>query len=83
MNVKDQYLGEKDALAMAREADEIYAAKGKKVVHLVMKRDKPDAATIKSLLVGPTGRLRAPTLRVGRKLLVGFSEEAYKEVLSA
>lgn len=63
--------------------DEIFAAKGQKLVHLVMKRDRPDASTLKSLLIGPTGRLRAPTILVGRKLLVGFNEEAYKDVLAS
>ena len=34
-------------------------------------------------MIGPTGNLRAPTARVGRTLLVGFSEEAYRRVLGA
>ena len=33
-------------------------------------------------LMGPTGNLRAPTLRIGDTLVVGFSEETYKEWLS-
>ena len=65
---------------MAREADEIYVAKGKKVVHLDMKREKPTADVLKSLLLGPTGNLRAPTLRRGRTLVVGFDEGTYKKV---
>ena len=36
---------------------------------------------ILSLLLGPTGNLRAPTARVGKTLLVGFSPEAYRQVL--
>ena len=28
---------------------------------------------------GPTGNLRAPTLRKGTTLLVGFNEETYQE----
>ena len=32
-------------------------------------------------LLGPTGNLRAPALRVGKTLLVGFSEEVYREQL--
>jgi hypothetical protein len=31
--------------------------------------------------LGPTGNLKAPTLRIGRLLLVGFGEEAYALVL--
>ena len=32
------------------------------------------------LVLGPTGNLRAPTLRLGKKLVVGFNEEMYKSV---
>jgi hypothetical protein len=32
-------------------------------------------------MLGPTGNLRAPTLRVGRTLVVGFDEETYRKVL--
>jgi arsenate reductase-like glutaredoxin family protein len=32
-------------------------------------------------LLGPTGNLRAPTLRTGKTLLVGFNEEAWGEAL--
>jgi hypothetical protein len=31
-------------------------------------------------MLGPTGNLRAPTLKVGKTLLVGFNEEAYEGV---
>ena len=65
---------------MASSVQEIYVAKGKKVVHLNMKKDKPDAATLKKLMLGPTGNLRAPTLRKGRTLVVGFDEETYQQV---
>ena len=34
-----------------------------------------------SHLLGPTGNLRAPTLRQGKTLLVGFSEDAYQQNL--
>jgi arsenate reductase-like glutaredoxin family protein len=46
-----------------------------------MKRDPPDDETLLSHLLGPTGNLRAPTLRKGKTLLVGFSDEAYRQVL--
>jgi len=32
-------------------------------------------------MLGPTGNLRAPVIRSGKTVLVGFSEEAYGEVL--
>jgi arsenate reductase-like glutaredoxin family protein len=74
-------LREKEALALVGGVDEVYASKGKQVVHLDIKRDKPDAATLKGLLLGPTGNLRAPTLRKGRTLIVGFDEATYAKLL--
>lgn len=69
------------ALAVARDVDEIYVAKGKKVVQVDLKTSRPGRAELLALLLGPTGGLRAPTLRVGRTLLVGFSEETYAKIL--
>jgi len=82
VDAKKTTLKEKEALALVREVDEIYACKGKQVVHLDLKQDKPDKAALLALLLGPTGNLRAPTLRKGRTLLVGFDEAAYAKVLN-
>ena len=81
VDAKKTTLKEKEALALVREVDEIYASKGKQVVHLDLKKDKPDTAALLALLLGPTGNLRAPTLRKGRTLLVGFDEASYAKVL--
>jgi arsenate reductase-like glutaredoxin family protein len=64
-----------------RDVDEIYASKGKAVVHLELKTAPADEATLLGLLLGPTGKLRAPTLRVGRTLIVGFDEATYRKLL--
>jgi arsenate reductase-like glutaredoxin family protein len=74
-------LKEKEALALVQDVDEIYASKGKQVLHLDLKKEKPDKAALLAVLLGPTGNLRAPTLRKGRTLLVGFDEAAYSKVL--
>ncbi len=81
MDARKTTLKEKEALALVREVDEIYAGKGKRVVYLDLKKDKPDKAALLAVLLGPTGNLRAPTLRRGRTLLVGFDEAAYAKVL--
>lgn len=75
-------LQRREALALAREADELYATKGRQVIHLDLKKDKPDEATLLGLLLGPTGNLRAPVLRRGRTLIVGFDEATYKRLLA-
>jgi arsenate reductase-like glutaredoxin family protein len=81
VDARKSTLKEKEALALVGEVDEIFASKGKQVVHLDLKREKPDKATLLGLLLGPTGNLRAPTLRKGRTLVVGFDEATYGEVL--
>ena len=73
-------LEQKDALAMLTDIDEIYVAKGKRVSHVDLRKENPGNDALLSLLLGPTGNLRAPTLRVGRTLLVGFDEATYEKM---
>jgi arsenate reductase-like glutaredoxin family protein len=61
--------------------DELYVMKGTKIVHVDLRKQKPTRAELLSLLLGPTGNLRAPTLRKGRTLLVGFDAATYTKVL--
>ena len=74
--------GRAEALALAKTAAAITVAKGKKCVTFDMKRDPPDEDTLLAHLLGPTGNLRAPTLRKGKHLYVGFSEESYRALLA-
>jgi len=73
--------GREEALELAHSAATVVAARGKKVVTFDMKHDPPDDDTLAEHLLGPTGNLKAPTLRIGGTLLVGFGEEAYREIL--
>jgi hypothetical protein len=71
--------GREAALALAKSAATVVVGRGKKVVTIDME-GPPDDDTLAGLLLGPTGNLKAPTLRKGNTLLVGFSEQAYKQV---
>jgi arsenate reductase-like glutaredoxin family protein len=66
---------------LAHEVDEIYVAKGKRVIHMDLKSEKPDDDTLARLLLNSTGNLRAPTLKKGRTLIVGFDEATYEALL--
>jgi arsenate reductase-like glutaredoxin family protein len=77
VDANKQKQGKAEALALARTVRVIHVAKGKKLVTIDMK-DAPDDETLAGLLLGPTGNLRAPTIRKGKTLYVGFNEEAYK-----
>jgi hypothetical protein len=74
-------VGREAALALARSYDKVIAGRGKNAVAFDMKKNPPDDATLAAHILGPTGNLRAPTIRKGKTLLVGFSEEAYKQAL--
>src|SRR6059036_1553336 len=73
--------GRAQALALARAAAKVIVAKGKKVVAFDMKKEAPDDDTLAVHLLGPTGNLRAPTVRVGPTLFVGFNDDAYQALL--
>jgi arsenate reductase-like glutaredoxin family protein len=81
VNATKDTKGEAEALELARAVNNIYAIKGKKVVHVNLKKDNPDDETLKKLLLGPTGNLRAPTLRKGKNLVVGFDEATYQNII--
>ena len=55
--------------------NKVVVAKGKNVVTFDLKKDPPDDDTLAAHLLGPTGNLRAPSVRRGSTLYVGFNEE--------
>jgi arsenate reductase-like glutaredoxin family protein len=50
-------------------------------VETLLMKDTPSDAALERALIGPTGRLRAPTARIGKRLLVGFNEATYRATL--
>ncbi len=73
--------GRDEALKLARSVPRVVAARGKKVVVFDMTNDPPDDDILAAHLLGPSGNLKAPTMRLGDTLLVGFGAEAYQQVL--
>ena len=53
--------------------------KGKKVTTFDLAKDPPNAADLAAAVLGPTGNLRAPSIRIGKTWLVGFNDEVYAE----
>jgi arsenate reductase-like glutaredoxin family protein len=75
-----QKLDRNAALTLARSMDRVIAARGRRVTELDIAQ-APSDDDLAALLLGPTGNLRAPAIRRGRVLLVGFSEHAYRQFL--
>ncbi|MHC4789787.1 MAG: hypothetical protein ACYS8K_11410 [Planctomycetota bacterium] len=61
-------LAAKEASALAKQASKIIVAKGKAGKDIV------------AAMLGPTGNLRAPTIRRGRTVVVGFHEEVFEKL---
>ena len=70
-------MGADEAIALLKGMSKLVVAKGKKFEEIDLKKDRPDDAALVKLMLGPTGNLRAPTMKVGKSLLIGFNAEAY------
>ena len=57
----------------------MFVAKGKKVS--VFKPADRLGKELLDAMLGPTGNLRAPTIRRGKTVLIGFNEELFTEKL--
>lgn len=71
-------MGADEALNLIKNATTLIVAKGKKLTEVSLKKDRPSDDELVSMMLGPTGNLRAPTMVVGKKVLVGFHEDAYE-----
>lgn len=71
----------KDAISFVRQADEAWIARGKTVHKLAFKKQDVADADLLKLIIGPSGFLRAPIIRRGRKIFIGFDAEQYAAFL--
>ena len=84
-DAKKETIIAEEGLKLAAAATAIHAAKGKKLVSFKLKGGKlQDEATdddLRKAIIGPSGNLRAPTIWVGKTMVVGFSPELYEQAL--
>jgi hypothetical protein len=71
---KEPLIGEA-ALTVLEGIEHLHVAKGSKVLHFTLSHDRPTNVTLLGLLLGRSGKLRAPTIRTGATLLVGYNSE--------
>ena len=72
-------LSEKEARNLLKSASKLIVAKGKKLDEF--DTDKSVSREAVAAMLGPTGNLRAPTICVGKTVMVGFNEHSYKAIL--
>jgi len=82
INIKEKMPASKklqaaDSADLLADASTLIALKGKKVQKFSVKSSISDEAIAATL--GPTGNMRAPTMRVGKTIIVGFNEAVYAE----
>ena len=66
---------------MVRDSRELYVARGKKLLHFRLDDDSVNEEELLGVLLGRSGTLRAPAIRVGEQMVVGFHADAYTKVL--
>ena len=64
-----------DAKDLLKGASKLIAMKGKKVSEFDVGKKIDDDMV--AAMLGPTGNLRAPTIKTGKTYLVGFNEEIF------
>lgn len=67
-----------DAEEKLKGITRLVAMKGKKVTDLDPKKTPTEECV--AAMLGPTGNMRAPTIKVGKTLLVGFNDEVFAEI---
>lgn len=81
VNARKERMGDAEALELLSKVERLHVTRGKKVLSFDLRKDTLSQEELLKLVIGPSGNLRAPTLKVGKDLLVGFDEEMYKKVL--
>lgn len=74
-------LGVTEALALVGQCTKLVVSKGTKAFEIDLKKDPKTAEELQALVIGPTGNLRAPTMRKGKTLFVGFHAETFGAAL--
>ena len=69
-----------EALALARTCSRVIVAKGKKAIVFALDEEPVSDDALASVILGRSGTLRAPALRVDGTFIVGFHAESYEEV---
>jgi arsenate reductase-like glutaredoxin family protein len=72
-------LQRKDAKDIAQAAKKVIVSKGKKVTEF---QGGPKVGKdLLDVMLGSTGNLRAPLIKAGKTVLVGFNADVYEDVL--
>ncbi|MCA8993120.1 MAG: hypothetical protein KDA88_14115 [Planctomycetaceae bacterium] len=70
-----------EAVQLIRKSKRLVGVKGKRIVDLKLTDKSVTDDMIQDIAIGPSGKLRAPAIRVGTTFLIGFHESAFDDFL--
>ena len=62
------------AFDLLEDATELFVAQGQRVLRFDLTSQRPSDEKLLSLLLGRSGKLRAPAFRYGTRLIVGYNQ---------
>lgn len=78
VDAKKRRFGPRDLDEVLAGSTRLLAARGKKVLEFDL-RELEDRAALEKAIIGPSGNLRAPTAKLGKKVLVGFNADMWTD----
>ena len=82
INARKVAIGPEAALALLADASALSVMQGRKLYEFDLAAERPDDEAILNLIIGRSGNLRAPALRIGTTLVVGFDAGLYERLLN-
>lgn len=81
VNARKERLDAGTTRALLSSVSDVVAVKGKKTLRFSLDASATPSDGLLAAVMGPSGNLRAPALRVGTTLVVGFRPDLYEEIL--
>lgn len=80
VNARKERLDADATRALLSSVSDVVAVKGKKTLRFSLDAPAAPSDDLLAAVMGPSGGLRAPALRVGTTLVVGFHPDLYKGI---
>ncbi len=80
VNARKEQFDRAQTLELLQPLSEVVAVKGKKILRFALKKGQPPSDALLAAVTGPSGNLRAPAIRAGKRLVVGFHPDVYGEL---
>ena len=77
-NASKEKLSKEQVKVLVNESSQIRVAKGKRTLTFDPQQD--DQEEILKSILGRSSTLRAPTLRIGSNLIVGYNDDLYRQI---